>query len=549
MVLSLHVFLMAEYDERSTRRDRQRHDPRQIASTSLGYGHQGEAVYTGFSNLPLDVQLRRDERIFARFEDDEFDEDELEDTQTVESASRQSDAVASNYLDAGWGEIANTENLEETTEAEAEVAQEVLAGALMGDFNNDPTFWSDIGQIVTGLIPIAGQLGDARDLIHALDDIFNKEGFKKVGSWAALVLIVIGFIPGVGDAIKSIGRRGIRYLDNNGIIKRIGQWLGNNVIAPLLNGVGDLTAPLIDQIRNTIRRKLDEAQQIARQLGEGANNVIDDVTGQGQPRLATEGVENVNQPNQIRGSSNSNSGGFSSGALNQLNENSSRVIQTWTSEEIFSVSNLLQKAADEGDDEMVRLVEQTIQRSPQNARNKVTQLASTMAKKPEVPENFSLGRLFGSGGQNDVFEMAGDSGLLIKKSQGGARGGRALAREYRALLKIEMTGIQTAAIKKAELNGETVLILEKIGGAISKEIDNNIQEYGHLVTQKTVDDLEQIYKKLQDNEMDVGDFQFMVSEIDGSVTVVDPQNVRPDTPPSNRIRRIIDRFKSILDSN
>ena len=47
------------------------------------------------------------------------------------------------------------------------------------------------------------------------------------------------------------------------------------IIAPILNRVGDLTAPLVDQIKNAIRRKLDEAQEIARQLGKGANNVID----------------------------------------------------------------------------------------------------------------------------------------------------------------------------------------------------------------------------------------------------------------------------------
>ena len=82
---------MAEYDRRSTRRDKQRRDSRQIASTSHLYGHQSEAVYTGYSYLPLDVQAKRDERIFARFRDDKFDDDELEDTQTVESAFQQSD--------------------------------------------------------------------------------------------------------------------------------------------------------------------------------------------------------------------------------------------------------------------------------------------------------------------------------------------------------------------------------------------------------------------------------------------------------------------------
>ena len=202
--------------------------------------------------------------------------------QTTEPEPEQ---LTSNYLDAGWGEIGNRDNLtEEQIAAEREIAEEVLAGALMGDFNDDPTFWSDVGQIVTGLIPIAGQLGDARDLIHALDDIFNREGYRRIGSWAGLVLIVIGFIPGVGDAIKSIGRRGIRYLDGNGIIKRIGQWLGNNVISPILDLVGDITAPLVSRIKNAIRRKLDEAQEIARQLG---NDVM------GQPNLVTEGAGNV----------------------------------------------------------------------------------------------------------------------------------------------------------------------------------------------------------------------------------------------------------------
>ena len=54
-------------------------------------------------------------------------------------------------------------------EAEREIANEVLAGALQGDSNNDLRFWSDIGQIVTGLIPVTGQLGDLRDLVHIVE--------------------------------------------------------------------------------------------------------------------------------------------------------------------------------------------------------------------------------------------------------------------------------------------------------------------------------------------------------------------------------------------
>ena len=111
-------------------------------------------------------------------------------------------------------------------------------------------------------------------------------------------MIAIGFIPGIGDGIKTIGKRGLGYLDNNRILKQMGEFLGENIIAPILNLVGDLTAPIVNQIKHAIRRKLDEAQEIARRLGEGADNVLDDVTGQPQPRLATEGAGNVS-PNQI----------------------------------------------------------------------------------------------------------------------------------------------------------------------------------------------------------------------------------------------------------
>ena len=76
----------------------------------------------------------------------------------------------------------------------------------------------------------------------------------------------------------------------------MGEFLGENIIAPILNSVGDLTAPIVARIKNTIRRKLHEAQEIARQLGEGVDNVIDDVTG--RPQVATEGAGKVS-PNQI----------------------------------------------------------------------------------------------------------------------------------------------------------------------------------------------------------------------------------------------------------
>ena len=120
----------------------------------------------------------------------------------------------------------------------------------------------------------------------------------------SLNLIVIGFVPGVGDAIAKVGKKGLSFLDNNRILKEMGEFLGENIIAPILNSVGDLTAPIVDQIKNAIRGKLTEAQDIALLLGKGVDNVIDDVTG--RPQVATEGagnvpsqVDNVNQPMQM----------------------------------------------------------------------------------------------------------------------------------------------------------------------------------------------------------------------------------------------------------
>ena len=66
-----------------------------------------------------------------------------------------------------------------------------------------------------------------RDLIHAIDDICNQEGYKKLGSWAALVLVVIGFVPGVGDAIKNTHQLSVISYQFNAI-RRF--WLTTNSI-------------------------------------------------------------------------------------------------------------------------------------------------------------------------------------------------------------------------------------------------------------------------------------------------------------------------------
>ena len=84
------------------------------------------------------------------------------------------------------------------TNAEQEqrdIASEVMAGALLGDYNSNPTFWSTVAQIATGVIPYVGQAADIRDINKALQDIKREEG-KNPGSWINLILTSIGVIPG-----------------------------------------------------------------------------------------------------------------------------------------------------------------------------------------------------------------------------------------------------------------------------------------------------------------------------------------------------------------
>ncbi len=72
-------------------------------------------------------------------------------------------------------------------------------------------------------------------------------------------------------------------------------------------------------------------------------------------------------------------------------------------------------------------------------------------------------------------------------------------------------------------------------------------QYRHLITQKTIDDLERIYRTLAEKEVNINDFQFMVRETDGAVIMVDPLKLVIDTKPSDEIERIITRFKTYFN--
>jgi hypothetical protein len=54
--------------------------------------------------------------------------------------------------------------------------------------------------VVVGVIPIVGQIADARDTVAAIRNVWNAP--KTGGAWVGLGLAAVGWIPIAGDAIK-----------------------------------------------------------------------------------------------------------------------------------------------------------------------------------------------------------------------------------------------------------------------------------------------------------------------------------------------------------
>ncbi len=314
-------------------------------------------------------------------------------------------------------------------------------------------------------------------------------------------------------------------------------------VAELAQKAKTLGGDKVERLRRRINEVLDD-------LGHNPNDELATANGAPLPPNRIEGqTPQPNQPSRMEGRSNGGGNFVPSSAFNELAESIRIAIRNWNlpDSQMQKISDILQNAIDVGDNELSRILAEIIQLSPQEAQTKVMQLVEALwQRQKSIPPRFSIGSTpFREGGQNAVFEMLENRNLLVKKPIEGASN---FKNEYRALLRMEMMGIQTALVKMAKLNGETVLILEKISGAISKDIMDisKRRNYVHLVNERTIQDLERIYGTLQRNEVNINDFQFMVRE-DGRVIMVDPKSLQTNTPPKKEIAAIIEQFKEFAN--
>ena len=95
-------------------------------------------------------------------------------------------------------------------------------------------------------------------MLNALSDLEQSEYKKSLGAWVSLGLVAVGFVPGVGDAISKVGRKGFEVLSNSGIVKRLGRLLDAEVVQNLVTQAGDLATPIVNGIKDAIVTKLNE---------------------------------------------------------------------------------------------------------------------------------------------------------------------------------------------------------------------------------------------------------------------------------------------------
>jgi len=162
------------------------------------------------------------------------------------------------------------------------IQEEIWEGAVIGDFKENPSIWNTIGQIAMGFVPYAGQVADVRDLVAGIIKL-KEGGWKDPWDYFNIVLIGIGFIPGIGDAIKAGGRalkgplkKVINFIGKNGDVL----WKkGSGLVKSIWKGAGDFGRRAIDSAKEFGSKMLAKAKEIGpklldsvRSLGTRAKN-------------------------------------------------------------------------------------------------------------------------------------------------------------------------------------------------------------------------------------------------------------------------------------
>ncbi|STY90973.1 polymorphic toxin type 15 domain-containing protein [Moraxella bovis] len=77
-------------------------------------------------------------------------------------------------------------------------------GAIIGDFNKEPTLSQTIVAGLISIIPVADQVSDVRDLVANVLTLTNEIERENKENWINLALTAFGLIPTVGSVVKTL---------------------------------------------------------------------------------------------------------------------------------------------------------------------------------------------------------------------------------------------------------------------------------------------------------------------------------------------------------
>ncbi len=140
------------------------------------------------------------------------------------------DNPVGDYLSSNpWGGYDTDDFSDLLKEKSAEGLGSALEGAILGDFGDNDSYSATGGQLVVGLIPIAGQLADGRDIIAATGKVIEGEE----GAWAVLGINVVAVIPGL-DFLK--GGKGAVKKTVKEVVKDKAVGVGRSIVLGQIKG-------------------------------------------------------------------------------------------------------------------------------------------------------------------------------------------------------------------------------------------------------------------------------------------------------------------------
>jgi hypothetical protein len=151
-------------------------------------------------------------------------------------------------------------------------AKNFIVGALMGEFNNDPSIWQVLLDSVIGMIPIVGEIGDVRDLIaYTKRFIDNPAEIQDPWNWIGVTGSLIGLVPVFGGAVKGVTKIA-RNADFVGELKKLGPAIVNAIVDFVKKT--DWSA-LVKKSQDFFVKILDRVENLLRQLSEAIQNFKD----------------------------------------------------------------------------------------------------------------------------------------------------------------------------------------------------------------------------------------------------------------------------------